>query len=263
MVNKHLEIIWSEVKLLSCVRPFATPWTAAHQASLSITNSWSLLKLMSFKLVTTSNHLILCHPLLLLPSIFPSNGVFSSESVLCIRWSKYWSFSFSISPCNEYSGLISFRMDWLDLLAVQGTLKRLLQHRSSKASIFQHSAFFTVQLSHPYMTTGKTIALTRWTFVGKVISLLFNMLSRLVKTFLPRSKRLLISWLHSPSAVILEPKRIKFITAFIFSPSIYHEVMGLDAMILVLWTLSFKPAFSHSPLSLSSRGFLVPHHFLP
>ena len=147
-----------------------------------------------------SNHLILCHPLLLLPSIFPSIRVFSKESVLCIRWPKYWSFSFSISLFNEYSGLISFRMDWLDLLAVQGTLKSLLQHHSSKASILQRSAFFTVQLSHPYMITGKTIALTRWTFVGKVMSLFLNMLCRLVITFLPRSKHLLISWLQSPSA---------------------------------------------------------------
>ena len=148
-----------------------------------------------------SNHLILCHPLLLLPSIFPSIRVFSNESALRIRWPKYWSFSFSISPSNEYAGLISFRMGWLDLLAVQGTLKSLLQHHSSKSSIFWCSAFFIVQLLHPYMTTGKTVALTRWTFVGKVTSLLFNMLSRLVITFLPRSKRLLISWLQSPSAV--------------------------------------------------------------
>ena len=158
----------------------ATPWTAAHQASLSITNSWSLLRLMSIESVMPSNHLILCHPLLLLPSIFPSTRVFSNELVLCIRWPKYWSFSFSISPSNEHSGLISFRMDWLDFLAVQGTLKSLLQHHSSKASIFWHSAFFIVQLSLPYMTTGKTVALTRWTFVSKVMSLLFNMLSRLV-----------------------------------------------------------------------------------
>ena len=169
----------------------ATPWTAAHQASLSITNSWSLLRLMSIESVMPSNHLILCHPLLLLPSIFPSTRVFSNELVLCIRWPKYWSFSFSISPSNEHSGLISFRMDWLDFLAVQGTLKSLLQHHSSKASILRRSAFFTVQLSHPYMTTGKTVALTRPTFVGKVMSLLLNMLSRLVITFLPRSKRLL------------------------------------------------------------------------
>ena len=147
-----------------------------------------------------SNHLILCRPLLLLPSIFPSIRVFSNESVLCIRWPKYWSFSFNISPSNEHSGLISIRIDWLDLLAVQGTLRSLLQHHSSKAPILQGSAFFTVQLSHPYMTPGKTIALTRWTFVGKVMSLLFNMLSKLVITFLPRSKRLLILWLQSPSA---------------------------------------------------------------
>ena len=176
-----------------------TPWTAARQASLSITNSWSLLKLMSIELVMPSNHLILCRPLPLLPSIFPSIRVFSSESVLCIRWPKYWNFSFSISPSSEYSGLISFRMDWLDLLAgrlsrdTQGTLKSLLQHHSSKASILQCSAFFIVQLSHPYMTIGKTIALTRQNFVGKVISLLFNMLSRLGIVFLPRSKCLLIS----------------------------------------------------------------------
>ena len=155
-----------------------------------------------------SNHLILCCPLLLLPSIFPSIRIFSNESVLRIRWPKYWSFSFSISPSNEHSGLISFRIDWLDLLAVQGTLKSLLQHHSSKASILQCSSFFMVQLSHPYMTTGKTIALTRWTFFGEVMSLLFNMLSRLVITFLPRSKCLFSSWLQSPSAVILEPSKI-------------------------------------------------------
>ena len=161
---------------------------------------------MSIELVMPSNHLMLCRPLLLPPSFFPSIRVFSNESVLRIRWPKYWSFSFSISPSNEYSGMISFRSDWLDLLAVQGTLKSLLQHHSSKASILKHSAFYTVQLSHPYMTTGKSIALTRRTFVGKVISLLLNMLSRLVITFLPRRKRLLISWVQSPSAVILELK---------------------------------------------------------
>ena len=185
--------LFSSVQSLSRVQLFATPWTAALQASLSITNSQSLLKLMSIESVMPSVHLILCCPLLLLPSIFPSIRVFSNESVLHIRWPKYWSFSFSISPSNEYSGLISFRMDWLDLLAVQGTLKSLPLHHSPKASILWHSAFFTVQLSHPYMTTGKTIDLTRQTFVGKVISLLFNMLSRLVITFLPRSKHLLIS----------------------------------------------------------------------
>ena len=164
---------------------------------------------MSIVSVMPSNHLSLCHPLLLLPSIFPSIRVFSTESALCIRWPKYCSFSFNISPSNEHSGLISFSIDWLDLLAVQGTLKSLLQHHSSKASILWRSAFFTVQLSHSYMTTGKTIALTRWTFVGQVMSLLFNMLSRLVITFLPRSKHLLISWLQLPSAVILEPKKNK------------------------------------------------------
>ena len=178
------------------------------------------------------NHIILCHPLLLLPSIFPSIKVFSNEPVLHIRWPKYWSFSFSISPFNEYSGLI-FRMDWLDLLGVQGTLKSLLQHHSWKASVLQCSAFFMVQLGHPYMTTGKTISLTTWTFVGKVMSLLLNMLSRLVIAFLPRSKHLLILWLQSLSSVILEPPKIKSITISIVSPSICHEVMGLDAMILV------------------------------
>ena len=182
----------SSGQLLSCVRLFVTPRTAAHQASPSITNSQSLLKLTSIESMMPSNHLILCHPLLFQPSTFPSNRVFSNESVLCIRWPKIWSFSFSISPSKEYSGLISFRMDWLDLLAVQGTLKSLLQHHSSKASILQCSAFFIVQISHPYMTTGNTTALTRWAFVGKVMSLLFNMLSRLVIAFLPRSKHLLI-----------------------------------------------------------------------
>ena len=170
-----------------------TPWTAACQASLSLSNSQDLLKLMSIESMMPSNHLILCHPVLLLPSVFPSIRVFSNESVLCIRCPKYWSFSFSISASNKYSGLISFRINWLDLLAVQGTLKILLQHHSSKASILQCLAFFIIQLSHPYMTTGKTIALTRWTFVGKVMPLLFNMLSRLAIAFLPRSKRLLIS----------------------------------------------------------------------
>ena len=214
------------------------PHPAARQASLSITNSWSLLKLMSNESVMPSNHLILCHPLLP-PSIFPSIRVFSNELVLHIRWPKDWSFSFSISPSNEYSGLMSFRVDWLDLLAVQGTLKSLLQHHSSKAPIFWHSALFIVQLSHPYMTTAKTTALTRWTFVGKLVSLLFNMLSRLVIA-LPRSKHLLISWLQSPSAVILKPRKIKSATVSIVSPSICREVMGLDAMILVLHVLKFS-----------------------
>ena len=160
---------------------------------------------MSIESLTPSNHLILCHPLLFPPSIFPSIRVFSNDSILCIRWPKYWSFSFSISPSNEHPGLISFRMNWLHLLAVQGTLKSLLQHNSSEASMLLRSAFFVVQLSHPYMTTGKTMALTRWAFVSKVMSLLFNMLSRLVIAFHPRTKHLLISWLQSPSAVILEP----------------------------------------------------------
>ena len=182
---------------------------------------------MSIESVIPSNRLILCHRLL--PSIFPSVRVFSSDSVLPIRWPKYWSFSFSISPSNEYSGLISFRIDCFDLLVVQGTLKSLLQHLSSKASVLQHLAFM-VQLSHSYMTTGKTIALTRWTYVGKVMSLLFDMLSRLVIVFLPRSKRLLISWMQSPSAVNLEPKKIKSLTVSIVSPSICHEVMGWDWM---------------------------------
>ena len=179
-----------------------------------------------------SNHLIHCRPLLR-PSIFPSIRVFTNESVLRIRWPKYWSFSFSFSPSKEYSGLISFRMDWLDLLSVQGTLKSLLQHHSLKASILWCSAFFIVQLSHPHMTTGKTIALTRWTFVSKVMSLLLNMLSRLVIAFLPRRKRLLISWLQSPSAVILEPRKTKSLTVSIVSPSICHEGMGPNAMVLV------------------------------
>ena len=187
---------------------------------------------MSIESVTPSNHLILCYPFLL-PLIFPSIRVFSNESALHIRWPKYWSFSFNISPSNEHPGLISFRMDWLDLLAVQGTLKSLLQHHSSKASILLRSAFFIVQLLHPYMTTGKTKALTRWTFVGKVMSLLCNMLSGLVITFLPRTKHLLISWLQSPSAVILEPKKIKSLTVYTVSPSICHEAVGPDAMILV------------------------------
>ena len=194
--------------MLIRVRLFATPWTTACQAPLSITNSQSPPKPMSIESVMSSNHLILCHPLLLLPSIFPSIRVFSNESALCIRWPKYWSFSFNIGPSNEHPGLISFRMDWLALLAVQGTLKSLLQHHNSKTLILRCSALFIVQLSHPYMTTGKTIALTRRTFVGKAMSLFFNMLSRLVITFLPRSKSLLISWLQSPSAMILEPRKI-------------------------------------------------------
>ena len=216
------------VSLLSSIQPFSqvwlfeTPWTAACQGSLPITNSQHLLRLKSIQSVMPSNHLSSCRPLLFLPSIFPSIRVFSNKSVL-IRWPKYWSFSFSIDPSSEHSGLISFKMDWLDLLVVQGTLKSLLQHHSSKTSILWHSAFFTVQLSHPYMTTEKTTALTRWTFVGKVISLFlfyffFNMLSMLVIAFLPRSKCLLISWLQSPSAVILEPPKNKTSHCFHYFP---------------------------------------------
>ena len=225
-------IQFSSVQLLSCVRLFVTSWTAACQASLSITNSQSLLKLMPIESVMPSSHLILYCPLLLLPSILPSIRLFSKESVLHIRWPKYWSFSFSINPSNEYSGLISLRIDWFDL-AVRGTLKSLLQHPSSKASILQRSASFIVQFSHPYMTTGKPTALTRWTFIGKVMSLLCNMLSRLVIAFLPRSRHLLILWLQSPSAVILEPPKIKSDTVSTVSPSISHELTGPDAMILV------------------------------
>ena len=229
----NFQFQFSSVQSLSRVRFFATLWTASCQASLSIINSQSLLKLMSIELVMPSNHLIFCSPLLLPTSIFPSIRVFSNESVLFIRWPKNWSFSFSISPSNEYSGLIFFRMDWLHLLAVQGPLKSLLQQHSSKASILQCLAFFIVQLSHPHMTTGKTIALTRWTFVGKVMSLLFNMLSKLVITFLPSSKRLLISWLQSPPSMILKPPKIESFTVSIVSPSICHEMMGPDAIILV------------------------------
>jgi len=185
---------------------FCDPMDCSMPGVLSITNSWSLLKLMSIKSVMPYNHLFLCLPLLL-PSVLRSIRVFSKESVLCIKWPKYWSFSFSISPSNEYSGLISFRMDWFDLLEVQGTLKSLLQHHSSKESILWLSAFFLVQLPHPYMTMGRTIASTIWTVVRKVMSLLFNMLSKLVIAFLPRNKHLLISWLQSLSAVILEPKK--------------------------------------------------------
>ena len=242
----------SSVQLLSHVRLFATPWIAARQDSLSITSSRSSLKLTSIQSMMPSSHLILCHPLFLLPSIPPNIRVFSNESTRHMRWPKYWSFSFSIILSNEHPGLISFRMDWLDLLAVQGTLKSLLQHHSSKASILWLSAFFAVQLSHPYMTTGKTIALTRRTFVGKVMSLLLNMLSRLVLTFLPRSKHLLISWLQSPSAVILEPKKIKSDTVSTVSPSISHEVMPWSSF-SECW--AFSQLF-HCPLSLSSRGFL-------
>ena len=247
--------LFNSVQSLSCVRLSATPWTTACRASLSITNSWNSPKPMSIESVMPSNHLILCRPLFLLPSIFLSIRVFSNESALCIRWPEYWSFSFSISPSSEYSGLISFRMDWLDLLTVQGTLKSLLQNHSLKASINWCSTFFIVQLSHPYMTTGNTIDLTRRTFVDKVMSLLFNILSRLVITFLPRSKCLLISWLQSPSAMVLAPKKIKFDTVYTASPFICHEVMGLDAMILVFWMLNFKPTSSLSSFTFIKRHF--------
>ena len=258
---KYIGSHWFSSVAQSCLT-LCNPMFAACQASLSIMNSWSLLKLMSFELLMPPNHLIFCHPHLLLASIFPSIWVISSESVLCIEWPKDWSFSFSISSSSEHSGLISFRMDWLDLLAFQGTLESLLQYHSSKTPIIQCSAFFMVQLSHPYMTTGKTIALTRWTFITKVMSLLFNMLSRLVITFLSRSKRLLISWLQSPSAVILKPRKIKSATAPTVSPSISHEVMGPDAMIFVFWMLSFKLTFSLSSFTFIKRLFSS-SHFLP
>ena len=214
------------------------PMIAACQASLSITNSQSLLKLMSIESVMPSSHLILCHPLLLLPPIPPSIRVFSNESTRHMRWPKYWSFSFSISPSSEHPGLISFRMDWLDVLAVQGTLKSLLQHHSLKASILRHSAFFTVQLSHPYMTTGKIIALTRWTFVCKVMSLLFNMLSRLVITFLPRSKHLLISWLQSPSSVIPLQRSVGiwFVYVYIFTKLAKSLGFSIQCYTKAKWT---------------------------
>ena len=197
---EHLDPEISSVQSLSHIQLFAIPWTATRQASLSITNSQSLPKPMSIESVMPSNHLILCCPLLLLPSIFPSIRVFSNESALSIRWLKYWNFSFNFSPSNKYPGLISFRMDWLDLLAVQGTLKSLLQHHNSKASILWRSAFFTVQLSHPYMTTGKTIALTRWTFVNKVMSLLFNMLSKYQNLIL--TTKFSIIWMSKSSSTI-------------------------------------------------------------
>ena len=254
-IRPVLIFIGVQFSSLSRAQLFATPWIAAHQASLSITNTWSSLRLTSIESVIPSSHLILCCSLLLLPPIPPRIRVFSNESTLHMRWPKYWSFSYSIIPSKEIPGLISFRMDWLDLLAVQGTLKSLLQHHSSKASILWCSAFFTVKLSHLYVTTGKTIALTKWTFVGKVMSLLLNMLSRLVITFLPRSKHVLISWLQWPSAVILEPRKIKSPTVSTVSPSISHKVMGPDAMIFVFWMLSFKPTFLLSTFTFIKRLF--------
>ena len=215
---------------------------------------------MPIKSVMPSNHFILCHPLLLLPSIFPSIRIFSNKSALCSRWPKYW--SFNMSPSNEYSGLISFWIDWFALLAVQRPLRSLPQHHNSKASILRHSALFMAQLSHPYMTTGKTIALNIQTFVGKVTSLLFNMLASFVITFLPRSKDLLISWLQSPSEGVLEPKKLQSVTVSTFFPSICHEMIGLDAVILDFFNAVSSQLF-HSSLPPSSRGSLVPPHFLP
>jgi len=231
--SQRLDLL--SVQALSHVWLFVTPWTSAYQASLSILPEPTQTHVHCVGDGIQPSHP--CHSLLLPPSVFPSIRVLSNEVVLCIRWPKYWSFSFSISPSNEYSGLIFFRMDWLDLLAVQGTLKSLLQHHSSKASILWHSAFFIVQLSHPYMTTGKTTALIRWTFAGKVMCLLFNMLSRLVIVFLTRSKCLLISWLQSPSAVILEPLQDKISHCFhcfsIYLPWSYgtrcHDLSFLNA----------------------------------
>ena len=231
---------FSSVQLLSHVRLVATPWITARQASLSITNSQSSLTLTSIKSVTPSSYLILCHPLLLLPPT---------------RWPKYWSFSFSIIPSKEIPGLISFRMDWLDLLAVQGTLKSLLQHHNSKASILRCSAHFKAQLSHSYVTTGKSIALTIWIFVRKVMSLLLNTVSRFVIVFLPKNKHILSSLLQLLSSVLLEFKKIKSVTASTFSPSLCHEVMGPDAMILGFLMLIFKPAFSLSSFTLIKRFF--------
>ena len=256
---------FTSVQLLSRVQLFVIPWTTARQASLSIINSRSMLKLMSIESVMPSIHLILCHPLLLLPSIFPSIRVFSNESVR-IRWPKDWSFSVSISPSNEYSGLISFRIDWFDLLAFQGTFKSLLQKHSSKASILWCSAFFIVQLSHPYMTTRKTIALTTWIFVGKVISLLFNMRSRLVIAFLPRSKCLLTSWLQSPSAVILELKKIVshcfhcFSICLPWTTEIYLEFWRLEVQAQQGSQVGFFCGFSPG-LSLTPDGHLLSDFF--
>ena len=238
----------------------ATLWTGARQAPLFSTVSWSLLKFMSIELVMLPNHFILCHYLFLLSFIFPSIRVFYNQSALHIKWPKYWSHSFSIGSSNVYSGLTSFRTDWFDLLAVQGILKSLLQHHNLKASILC-SAFFMLELSHLHTTIGKTTAITIRTFVSKVTSLLFNMLSRFVIAFLPRSKHLLTSWLQSPSIVTLEPKKRKSFPASTFSPFYLPRSDGTpDAMILVLWMLTFKSPFS---LSSPSGGSLVPLHFLP
>ena len=240
-----------DVQLLSHVQLFATLWNAASHVPLSFNISRGRLQFMSIESVMPSKHLVLCHALLL-PSLFPSIRVFSSESALGFRWPKYWSFGFSNSPSDEYLELISFRINWFDLLAVQGTLKCLLQYHNSKASIVWHSVFFMVWLSQLYMTLEKIIALTIWTFVSKMMSLHFNTLSKFVIAFPPRGKRLLVSWLQSPSTVILEPKKRKSVS-FYFSISICHEVMGLDAMIFVFWMLSFKPAFSLSSFTFIKR----------
>ena len=258
-------MITSLVQFISVVQLcliLCDPMDCSTPASLSITSSWSLLKLRSIELVMPSNHLILCHPLLLLPSIFPSTRDFSCQSALCIRWPKYWSFSFSISPSNEHPGLISFRMDWLDLLVCprdsqESSPTPQLKSINSSALSFLYSPTLTSIYDY-----WKSHTLTRQTFVGKVMSLLFNMPSRLAITFLPRSKCLLISWLQSPYAVILETKKIKSVTVSIVSPSICHEVMGPDAMILVFWMSNLSQLF-HSPLSLSARGSLVLLRFLP
>ena len=230
----------------------ATPWTAARQAPLSSALSQSLLKFICIESVILSNHLIFCHLLLLLPSVFPSIRVFSSELALHIRWPEYWSFNFSLSLSNEYSGLISFRIKWFNLFAVRWALRSLIQHHNSKASVLLHSVFFMVQLSHPYMTPGRTIAFTIWTFVSKVMSLLFNTLSRFVIAFLPRIRHLLISWLQSLSAVILKPKKIKSVTASIFFPSICHEVMGPHLSFLML---SFSSTFLLLSFTIIKRLF--------
>ena len=249
--QRHL---FSSVQSLSCVWLIATPWTAAHQASLSIIISRSLLKFMSIESVHDAIQPSHLHrPLLLLLSIFPSIRIFSSELVLCIRWPKYWRFSFNLSLSNAYSGLISFGIDWFELLVVQGRLKSVLQHHSSKASILGCLAFLMVQLSHPYKTIGKTIAVTIRNFVDRLMSLLFNVLSKFVIAFLSRIKCLLVSWMQSPSVVILEPKIIKLVSVSIVFPSIWHEVMGPDAKIFIFWMLSFKPAFSLSSFTFIKR----------
>ena len=248
-VHRDWEIVTVEnvvVQSLSCVWLFATPWTVAHQASLSLNISWGLPKFMSIALVMPSSHLILWHPLLLLSSIFPSIRDFSNKSTVHIRRPKYWSIGFSISPSNEYSGFISLKIGWFDLLLVQGTLRTLLQHHSWKASVLQCSTFFCVQLSWLNVTTEKTIVLTTWTFVCRVMSLLFNTLPRFAIAFLPRSNCPLIPRLQSPSKVILEPKKRESVTTSTFSPSICHKVMGPDAMILVYLILILRRLF-HSP----------------